>query len=489
MRNCASTALCAVDQAGAIVSAARASVAVTAFALAAVFTVPVFAETAPAEASTSAQPGAIDGVSGGVRALLAAGESQPLDDLYRTRGYQPLWIEAGAPTEEAAAALRLLQSADQDGLHASAYHPEVLAADLVAARQGQPQALARFEIELTRALGDYAADLRTTRADGAPVFTDPDLQPPTDARAAAWRAAATAPVGKRVAAISRMNPLYMSLKAAYVAAAPGSGAAKLALANMERLRAVPADLGPRFLLVDLAAQRLWMYEAGRPPQTMKVVVGRRSEATPAMVGLLRSAVFRPSWDVPADLAQARAHKVLVSGTSFLAAQDIEALSDASEHARPVPLDKVDWRAAADGGQAVHLRQRPGPKNMMGQVKFAFANTYGVVLHDTPLRWVFDQPQRTASAGCVRLEDAPRLARWLLGPETANAALAADGPPDNEVAFAQPVPVYILYLTDAPADGPLGAGPLKPRPDVYHQDGPAPHPAKGTASVNSGRHVG
>jgi murein L,D-transpeptidase YcbB/YkuD len=453
----------------------------------------VAATTAPAEA---AAPDASPAVAGALRALLAA-EATPaaLDEVYRARADRPLWVEAGQPTEEAQAALRRLQAASQDGLRAQAYGTEALAQALAAAKGGEPQALARFELSLSRALGDFAADLRTPKDAAAPAFTDRDFQPPADLRAAAWRAAAAAPAGSRLAALTRMNPIYQSLKAAYAAALPGTDTARLALANMDRVRALPAELGPRFLLVDVAAQRLWMFAAGSPPESMKVVVGRRTAATPPLVGLVRNAVFRPYWEVPPDLAQERAQKVLASGPSYLAAENIEALSDNSAQARILALDAVDWRAAASDGQAVRLRQKPGPKNMMGQVKFAFPNNLGIVLHDSPLRWLFDQPQRTASAGCVRLEDAPRLARWLLGAERADAALA-QGPAEDAVALAAPVPVYILYLTAAPADGPLGAGPLKARADVYRRDGPGVAPtvvkvkaSTKRASAGGGRRLG
>jgi murein L,D-transpeptidase YcbB/YkuD len=105
------------------------------------------------------------------------------------------------------------------------------------------------------------------------------------------------------------------------------------------------------------------------------------------------------------------------------------------------------------------------------VKFIFPNDHGIYLHDTPVRAHFRQAQRIASAGCVRLEDAPALARWLMGAEAAGAAFAADGPPENQVALVQPVPVYLLYLTAAPAGGPLASGRLERRADVYGQDRP------------------
>ena len=77
-------------------------------------------------------------------------------------------------------------------------------------------------------------------------------------------------------------------------------------------------------------------------------------------------------------------------------------------------DSVDWKAVAAGETHVYVRQLPGPANSLGQFKFDLPNGDGIYLHDTPKKELFSQDQRNLSHGCVRLEDAPRLARWLLG---------------------------------------------------------------------------
>ena len=92
-----------------------------------------------------------------------------------------------------------------------------------------------------------------------------------------------------------------------------------------------------------------------------------------------------------------------------------------------------------------IRQLPGATNSMGVVKFPFANGEGIYLHDTPDKDLFKQSQRTLSNGCVRLEDAPRLARWLMGADPRSA-----GPtPEQHVRLPRGVPIYITYLTASP----------------------------------------
>ena len=103
---------------------------------------------------------------------------------------------------------------------------------------------------------------------------------------------------------------------------------------------------------------------------------------------------------------------------------------------------------------------------MGQLKYEFPNTHGIYLHDTPDKGLFASTQRTFSSGCVRLEDAQRLGRWLIGAEPVAPSTA----PETNVALKVAVPVFLTYLTARPlADG------LAYVPDVYALDGEARTP--------------
>nr|WP_255500758.1 L,D-transpeptidase family protein [Caulobacter sp. 17J80-11] len=238
---------------------------------------------------------------------------------------------------------------------------------------------------------------------------------------------------------------------------------QLILANLERARALPADPGRRFLVVDVGAARLALYENGHVADSMRVVVGKPAQPTPALAGMVRYAVFEPYWNVPEDLARTGvAAHVLSEGVGYLERQRMELLSDWSDDAHVIAPSEVDWPAVAAGRRSLRVRQLPGPGNMMGQVKLMFPNPYGVYLHDTPAKELFGKAQRNFSSGCVRLEDAPRLARRLLGP--AAPAIASGGVPEQRVDLAEPVPVYILYLTAAP-----GSWGVEFRPDVYGRD--------------------
>jgi murein L,D-transpeptidase YcbB/YkuD len=111
-------------------------------------------------------------------------------------------------------------------------------------------------------------------------------------------------------------------------------------------------------------------------------------------------------------------------------------------------------------QQLRMRQSPGPDNMMGAVKFMLPNRLGIYLHDTPDKSVFARDDRRLSSGCVRLEDAARLGRWLFN---GNEPVSW-GAPEDRADLPQPVPVYILYLTALPQDDRIVV-----QPDNYRRD--------------------
>jgi murein L,D-transpeptidase YcbB/YkuD len=214
------------------------------------------------------------------------------------------------------------------------------------------------------------------------------------------------------------------------------------------------------VLVDAAAARLWMYEDGEAVDTMRVAVGKPSEATPMMAAMIRSLTLNPYWNVPPDLVRARiAPGVVSQGPKLLRNLRYEVLSDWSDNARrSIPPRSIG--GVASGQTEARVRQLPGGSNAMGRMKFMFPNQLGIYLHDTPDRSLLREEERLVSAGCVRLEDAPRLARWLMG----TTPRASGTAPEQQLNLPEPVPVYITYLTVAPE--PQG---VALRPDVYNRD--------------------
>lgn len=390
----------------------------------------------------------------------------PLADYYRAQGFRPLWVADGRLRPEAFEVLRLVRGAADDALDPAAYAPAKLEAALNRARAGDAQALARAELAVSSAFSHYISDLHRPPAGAALQFRDPGLPaPPLNPRAVLDAAAGARDAADYVATMRRMHPIYERLRDEYrqVRASGGDDASMSALlaANMARARALPADPGPRYVIVDPAAQRLWAFENGRAVDTMQVIVGRTSAETPNLGARIQYASFQPYWNVPVDVTRDEiAPHVLREGTGYLRRERMEVLSDWSEAAHAVDPDTVDWAAVAAGTTLLRVRGVPGDWNILGRVKLMAPNPLGIYLHDTPDKGPFAHDARALSHGCIRLEHAMRLTRWLLGAR-------ADNPPsgpDARVDLAAPVPVYVIYMTLTPN----GRG-LDRWPDLYGRD--------------------
>ena len=200
------------------------------------------------------------------------------------------------------------------------------------------------------------------------------------------------------------------------------------------------ERGP-YVLVDAASARLYMIEDGRVRDSMKVIVGKPETPTPALKDVINYETLNPYWHVTGDLTRTLiAANVLKLGPTYLSDRGYEVVSGWGADARVLPPESVDWKAVAAGTAQVFVRQRPGPANSLGQFKFDLPNGDGIYLHDTPKKELFAQDERNLSHGCVRLEDAPKLARWLLGKDPPAASA-----PEENVLLPRPVPITISYL--------------------------------------------
>jgi murein L,D-transpeptidase YcbB/YkuD len=395
-----------------------------------------------------------------------AGADPQLAAFYEARRYRPLWIHGWGLKRDAQTVLQAVAHARNDGLDPEAYGVAGLPELLAQAQSRQPADLARAEIALSHAAAGYLSDLHKLQRGAEMIYADPAVVPVRPNRAAVLQAMGEAPnPADAVVTLGRMSPLYEQLRARLAAWRAHNGDAateQLIRINLERARGLPTDAHARYILVDSAAQQLWLYKDGRVVDSMPVVVGKVSEPTPSMAGVIRYAVARPYWNVPPDLAQSGIAPKALRDPLYLQHHKMEALSDWTPQARVLQPSEVNWRAVVSGRQILRVRQLPGSDNMMGQVKFVFPNNLGVYLHDSPLRQYFTQTRRAESAGCVRLSDAPRLARWLI-PEHLDE-LTRPGAPETRLELAEPIPVYIVYLTAAPDDRGLSV-----RPDIYKRD--------------------
>ena len=398
-----------------------------------------------------------------LRAEIADRASADLREIYRAREGRPLWqSENGTLGPAAFALLDLVQTAELDGLDPRRIKARALASALRKAdNDPTPKNLAQAEVTLSRTLVAYVKAMRQPRR-ASMIYASADLAPIVPTSGAVLQAAARAgSLEKYIAGIGWMHPLYGQLRRIAASRSVDPDRQALIAANLERLRAVPANPASRYVLIDAAGARLWMYENGRVIDTMKVVVGKADNQTPLIAGYLRNAILNPYWNVPVDLARERiANNVLDKGVGYLKAGGYQVMSDWTDNARPIAPSTVDWHAVASGAQEVRVRQLPGSDNFMGKVKFEFPNELGIYLHDTPDKELMHKDERQFSSGCVRLEDAQRLGRWLLGKPLPRRVTEVE----RRVDLPEAVPVYITYLTAMPANDKITLN-----PDPYGRD--------------------
>jgi L,D-transpeptidase YcbB len=197
---------------------------------------------------------------------------------------------------------------------------------------------------------------------------------------------------------------------------------------LERYRWIPDSFPQAPIVVNIPEFRLrtMINQPGARPLDMAVVVGKAyHHRTPVFTDYMRYVIFRPYWEVPASIAQAELFPKMRRDPNY-----------AAEHNFIVDGDRI--------------RQKPGPKNALGLVKFIFPNSYNVYMHGTPATELFSRSRRDFSHGCIRVENPPALAEWVLHdnpewtPDRISAAM--NGSDTIQVDLPHPIPVLILYST-------------------------------------------
>lgn len=244
------------------------------------------------------------------------------------------------------------------------------------------------------------------------------------------------------------HPHYGLLKKALAEATTPADRA-LIRANLDRWRWMPRMLGERYLMANLPAYEVDLWDGGRPIARHKIIIGKPNLATPQFSAAATAVTMNPPWLVPQSII----------------AESVGGLIRRSP--KTARARGYSWTKAADG--RLYVTQGPGPGNSLGQMKIEMPNEHAIFFHDTPAKALFDREVRALSHGCLRtkgifglglrlLEDQPE---W--GAEAIDAAVAAGK--TLSVPLTAPVPVHIGYFTVAPGPG----GTLRRFADVYGRD--------------------
>jgi len=455
------------------------------------------ASPAPAPVPTAIAAAAAHLIVGNSANPLGAGDWRAaraaVGAFYAARGFEPVWVGANGLTSAGRAVLAQLERVVEDGLSLSGLTlPKRIAAGL------EPNELAEDEIAIAAAVVAYAEQASGSRIapsrispliSAAPSVADPGV--------ALAETAAAADPGARLAAFNPPQKGYRELREELrrlMNATPGSrrpaaldlgvdlaesplvgGDAVLApdpsvdaprskkgarrgraysasanpalrsalkrrraaiLANMEMWRWEPRDMGARRIEVNIPDFSVEVFDGDTLIHSARVVVGKPQTPTPVFSNVMRYVLINPAWLVPDSIVR-------------------KEILPRLEH-----FESLGYEVKTVGGR-ITVRQPPGEDNALGRLAFMFPNDHSVYLHDTPARELFSEDMRALSHGCIRVEDAMRLAELVLGwPESRiNAAI---GGRERTVFLPQPLPIHIEYFTDFVDED----GILQERPDVY-----------------------
>lgn len=239
--------------------------------------------------------------------------------------------------------------------------------------------------------------------------------------------------------------------------------------NLERLLWSRNTVSDRYILVNIADFRLDVIENNRSVISMKVIVGKPDWKTPILDEKMTHIVFNPSWNIPQSIAVNDVLPTIKSKNDYLTKQNIIVFSGWGDDAQEIAPDSIDWSKVSEDSFNYNLRQKPGPLNPLGRVKFVFPNRFNIYMHDTPFKEHFRNESRVFSHGCIRLEKPVELVEYLLKDDPEWPAekiqdVISKGK-ERIVKLAETVDVNIIYLT-AWVDK---EGHVQFRNDIYGRD--------------------
>lgn len=240
--------------------------------------------------------------------------------------------------------------------------------------------------------------------------------------------------------------------------------------NQQRIRDLIAQRPEdRYVLVNVAAFQLEAVEKGEVQQRHRVIAGRVERQSPQVKATIRAINFFPYWRVPDSVATLDIIPRMRKEPDYIIKEKIRVVRK-DFNGPEVDPSTIDWNTATS--TEYKFRQDPGPHNALGLMRIDMPNSEGVYMHDTPMKHLFQQRGRAFSAGCVRVQDVPKLVEWIARYEVGwdqpgRATAVTDAGNALDVNLTRQIPVYFTYITAwaEPSDGRVVF-----RPDIYGRDG-------------------
>jgi L,D-transpeptidase YcbB len=387
---------------------------------------------------------------------------------------EPVWVTDMGFSREGLDAIDEILEADDWGLSAAVFSLPS-SGKLPASIDDQ----ARFEIELDLAVLKYARQARGGRTDPTRLSKLYGMTPTLrDPKIVLTEIAATDTPDIYLQSLHPKHEQFQLLRQALVKArSEGEAGGKSTktqkiVVNMERWRWMPEDLGSLYVLLNIPAFNVHVMSGGKSVYADKIVVGEMKYATPIFTADLQSVVFNPEWTVPPTIVRENllphlrgGGGMFGGGTAVLRQHEL----NVNYNGKRVDPGSINWNTVNMG--AISFTQAPGPKNVLGKVKFIYPNPYSVYMHDTIKKGLFDKEMRAEGHNCPRVGNPGKIAAVILAedqnmPQAEVDKLLASGY-NSGVKVRHRVRVLTAYFT-AVADA---EGKVATYADLYKIDPP------------------
>jgi murein L,D-transpeptidase YcbB/YkuD len=402
--------------------------------------------------------------------------TEQVRQFYALSNYTPIWISESGPTKNAQAGLKLLLQAQRYGLKSSDYQAASLRLllDSLQATPALTQQRLTAEIRLTTALVRFSQHLYRGRVEDsalrpAQVTESENL----DAALHLSQAIRSNQFEQHVLTAQPTSRSYVRLLWAWQRLLKTDTAAARQLAlpvalNLERLRWEPR-VDSLYLVVNIPAYSLQVVRGAQVVRSHRIVVGKPETPTPELYSKVNFFQTAPEWRMPHSIATKEILPRIKRNPRYLSTKNFRVYNQAGER---VNASQVNWSKVTPADFAYQIRQAPSSRNALGHVVFRFPNPYEVFLHDTSEREFFQANYRALSHGCIRVQHAWALARFLVqrdaGKNSSNRleqmSNSLNEGETKTFGLYAPVPLMIRYQT-CDADG----SQLRQLPDIYHRD--------------------
>jgi L,D-transpeptidase YcbB len=235
--------------------------------------------------------------------------------------------------------------------------------------------------------------------------------------------------------------------------------------NLIRLQAMPADLGQRYVMVNIPAAYIEAVENDRVVQRHTAIVGRLSRPSPILNSQIYDVTLNPYWTAPRSIVEKDIVPLMRKDPTYLEKNAIRLLDAKGNEVAP---ETIDWNA--EKAPNLTFRQDPGKINAMASTKINFLNEFGSYMHDTPTQGLFNKLARFESSGCVRVQNVRDLSTWLLketpGWSRQQIEATIKTGANTPIRLTTPVPIYFKYITAWSATDHV----VQFRDDIYQLDG-------------------